>query len=92
MCLIYPYMYTYTHICMYHKHTHTHIYMCHKHVGKMRRKFPAGRQGLPRRKIKRSTHRHFMYFSLDTEVFPVLVDKSRAILVAFMLSNIRRKD
>lgn len=29
---------------------------------------------------------------LDTEVFPVLVEKSRAILVAFMLSNIRRKD
>lgn len=48
------------HIC-----THTHKYITNIYIGKMKRKIPAGRQGLPRGKIKKFTQRHFTYLCLQ---------------------------
>lgn len=73
------------HIC-----THTHKYITNIYIGKMKRKIPAGRQGLPRGKIKKFTQRHFTYLCLQqylSLMSPVLAEKSRINPVALELSN-----
>lgn len=76
----------YTHVC-----THTHKYIANIYIGKMRRKFPASRQGLPRgKKIMKFTETLHLFQSApipDSDVSPVLAAKSRTNLVAFMLTN-----
>lgn len=46
-------------------YAHTHKYITDIYIGKMKRKLPAGRQGLPRGKIKKFTQRHFTYLCLQ---------------------------
>lgn len=65
-------------------YVHTHIYVSQKYIGKMRRKFPAGRHGYPWRKIKKFTqtlhplslHQHLMLMS-----FLVLLRKAELFLL-----------
>lgn len=70
----------YIHICV-----HTHKYITNIYSGKMRRKIPAGRQGLPRGRIKKSTQRHLTYFSLHQHLrlmsFLFLLRKAELILL-----------